>query len=90
MLWLSGRYILQIEQIDEETIAIKTWSAIGWHKTRNHSKKILQTQQFYPGRSIHWGAPSVNAPYSIIKTERGKKLLLDEQGEFFTDSKATK
>lgn len=83
MLWLSGRYILQIEKADEQHIFIKTWSIIGIHKTRKYPLAILKTETYYKGVSNHLNAPVVVAPYSVLKTTTGKKLILDEQGKFF-------
>ena len=85
MLWMSGRYILRIERIDEKNILIKTWSIIGFHKTRKYPATVLNTSVFNKGVSNYLGAPVVVAPYSVLKTSTGKKLILDEQGIFYTN-----
>ncbi len=90
MLWVSGRYIMKIEVIDEKTIAIKTWSVTGLHKTRNYPKEILNIEKFTPRKTVIWEEPNLNATYTVIKTNTGKKLLLDKQGEFFAASKVNK
>lgn len=78
MLWLSGRYILRIEEAEEGFVYIKTWSIIGRHKTRKYPDNLLDTAMFRKGVSNHPGAPVVVAPYSVLKTPTGKKLILDE------------
>lgn len=82
MLWLSGRYILKIEQTDEIFILITIWSMLGVYRTEKHPVEILKTEKFYKGVSNHFNAPVVVAPYSVLKTTTGKKLILDQQGFF--------
>lgn len=90
MLWLSGRYILKIELADENHILITTWSMLGFHKTEKHPAEILKTETFCKGVSNHFNAPVVVAPYSILKTTTGKKLILDEQGFFELKTRLSK
>jgi len=78
MLWMNGRYILQIKKADENYIFIKTWSILGFHKTRKYPADILKTTVFHKGISKYPDTPVVVAPYSVIKTPKGKKLILDE------------
>jgi len=77
MLWLSGRYILKIEEAEEGFVYIKTWSIIGLHKTQKYPREILDTATFHKGVSNHPGAPVVVAPYSILRTPNGKRLIWD-------------
>ncbi len=78
MVWLSGRYILRIEQTGEKHVSIQTWSIIGMYKTRVYPLEMLRTAVFYKGVSNYPNAPGVVAPYSVLKTPNGKKLILDE------------
>lgn len=84
MLWLNGRYVLRIEKADEKYIFIKTWSILGIHKTRKYPSEILKNPVYYPGVIKTYRTPVVVAPYSVIKTLSGKKLILDEQGSWIS------
>lgn len=83
MIWLSGKYLLEIKQIDNDWIQIKTWSIIGFHKTTTEPIDILKKQKYNSGYSKFQGAPAVNAPYLTLRTTKGKKLIVDLKAEFF-------
>lgn len=87
VLWLNGKYILRIEQADENYIFIKTWSLFGVHKTRKYPADILSTAIFYTGITKGYRTPLVIAPYSILKTSSGKKLVLDKRGSWVSTKK---
>lgn len=87
VLWLNGKYILRIEQADEHFVFIKTWSIFGIHKTRKYPADILNSATFYNGITKSYRTPVVIAPYSILKTSSGKKLVLDEQGTWVSTKK---
>ncbi|WP_140937424.1 hypothetical protein [Sphingobacterium lumbrici] len=77
MLWLSGRYILCIERTGENFVLIQTWSIIGLHRTKKYPAEILDTADFRLGKSNIPHTPVVIAPYSIVRTPKGKKLIWD-------------
>ncbi len=80
MLWLSGRYILKIEEAEEGFVYIKTWSIIGLHRTKRYPKAITTSGTYYHGRANLPSTPVVNAPFSVLRTPSGKRLILDEAG----------
>lgn len=87
VLWLSGKYILQIKQADENHLFIKTWSILGFHKTQKFPAEILKTAVSHIGMTKTHRSPVVIAPYSVLKTLSGKKLILDEQGSWTSTKK---
>lgn len=87
MIWMSGRYILQIKRIDDNNILIKTWSIIGFNKNRSYPVTIFNAAIYKKGVSKYLGAPIVIAPYSILKTPTKKRLILDELGTFNIETK---
>lgn len=82
MVWLSGKYVLRVDQLDEQTIAVKVWTIYGLPYDRSYPASILAKSKSYQGRSSHIGAPTVSAPYTIIRTAKGKKLIIDDAGVF--------
>ena len=89
MLWLSGRYVLSITESDtrNETIEVKTWSFIGFYRTRYYPKSILNNSQYNPGTGFYGRGPVVNAPWYQLKTPKGKTLVVDGKGDFFYQGK---
>lgn len=82
MIWLSGRYVLKIENAEEGFINIQTWSILGFYKKRKYPKDILNQQKYHEGYTKFNGVPAANAPWIQIKTQEGKTLIIDAQGEF--------
>jgi len=82
MLWLSGRYILKIEDSKEGFISVKTWSILGFHKTEKHPKSILDNIKYCQGYTHIRGTTTANAPWFKLKTPKGKILVIDAQGHF--------
>lgn len=81
MLWLSGRYILQIDLLHPEIINIKTWSIIGLHASKTYPMKILEQSKFHQGYLRFSEAPTVNAPWFRLQTPKGKLLIMDLRGD---------
>ncbi len=84
MLWLSGKYVIEIIQSndDEENIVVKTWSIFGFYRSKIYPKGILEHTKFHFGKANFSHVPTVNAPWWQLKTPNGKVLVVDMQGEF--------
>lgn len=75
MLWISGKYVLQITKANENYIFVKTWSIFGFHKIRKFPADMLKTAVYQTGVYKYPNTPVVSAPYSILKTPSGKQLM---------------
>lgn len=82
--WLSNRYVLCIEFIDEKQLKIKTWSLFRFSVTYMYAYAdfINNDIQLNDGTTMLPNAPIVIAPWDGIRLMNGKKLLVDAQGEF--------
>jgi hypothetical protein len=85
MLWLSGRYVLQISETANGELEVETWSFWGLYCKRKYPGSILINPKFHYGRTAFSHVPTVNAPWWGLKTPRGKSLVVDLQGTFFFD-----
>ena len=86
MLWLNGRYVLEIREAEDETVVVKTWSIFGLHRTRRYPKSILTgDRKFHSGQAWVDTGPRVNAPWIRLKTPGGRLLVVDAQGSFTGD-----
>lgn len=85
LCWLSGRYVLTIVRVENEKefIQVKTWSVLGFYKTRKYHRNILKKYAYFRGESAYYEAPSVKAPWFRLKTPNGKWLVVDARGEFY-------
>lgn len=83
IIWLNGRYVLQIEKSTENHILIKTWSISGFHKTRKYPESMLENPIFNFGNASFSHVPTVKASWWKLKAPNGKSFVVDLQGEFF-------
>lgn len=82
MLWLNGKYVLKLEVLPNKVIRISTWSIFKMKRKMLWKAEDFDPHaQFYEGRTEIIGKPKVYAPFLIFKSRKGKKLLLDLQGE---------
>lgn len=80
ILWLNNRYVTRIERIDEFHLLITTWSLFGKPKTKKHLDIVLRKAADpidNADNNLHW-TPDVKSPWVLIKTARGKKLIVDQ------------
>src|SRR5690606_3159371 len=77
MLWMNGRYILQIKKADENYIFIKTWSILGFHKTRKYPADIFLSTVFYNGISNYLYNSVIVTPFSVFIYTIDHKLFID-------------
>lgn len=83
MLWLSGKYVLMLELMPGKQVRISTWNILGGQHTRIWNvAEFVPEAKMYEGQTEIITKPKVNAPYLIFSSLKGKKLLLDLQGEF--------
>lgn len=85
LFWLDGRYVLRIERIDRKHVLITTWRLFRKPKTAKYYDGILR--RVLPGRYVG-GARSASpfrSPCTLLRTPRGKKLLIDHAGDFLGD-----
>lgn len=82
MVWLSGRYVLMIKQINHNELLISTWSIIGFHKSFVQDVQLLKDVAFISGDAHFSGVPKVNAPWIKLITSKNKTLVVDIQGDF--------
>ncbi len=84
MLWLSGKYVLEIIQSEtnKSEITVKTWSLFGLYRTKTYPKAMLENRKFHFGKANFSHVPTVNAPWYQLKTPSGKTMVMDLQGEF--------
>ncbi len=85
MLWLSGRYVLQINETVTGELEVETWDFLGLYRIKIYPRSILSDPKFHYGRAAFSHVPAVNAPWWGLKTPRGKTLVVDLQGTFFFD-----
>lgn len=83
MLYLSGRYVLQIEEKEDGSLMLELWTIIGI------TKKVLlaagsweQRSSMHEGQSNFLGTPMVDAPWIGLKTKKGKRYVIDADGDF--------
>lgn len=69
-------------QVDDEQVAIKTWSIVGLHGNKQYPKTILSEMVFNAGKGFYGRGPVVNAPWLKLTTPKGKTLVVDLQGAF--------
>lgn len=82
ILWLSGKYVLKIENAEKGFIYITTWSVLGVNKISKHPVTILKAMKYHQGYTKIPDTPATNAPWFQIKTIKGKILVIDAQGNF--------
>lgn len=83
MLWLNGKYVLKLEVLPNKVIRISTWSVFKMKQRMLWKVEDFNNHaQFYEGRTEIIGKPQVYAPFLILRSRMGKKLLLDLQGQF--------
>lgn len=82
MVWLSGRYVLLIKQINQNELLITTWSIIGFQKSIVEDVQLIKSASFIRGDAYFSGVPKVNAPWLKLKTKENKILVVDMQGDF--------
>lgn len=88
MLWLSGRYIVQIDLVHPEIIQINTWSIIGLHASKTYPMAILEQSEFHQGYLRFAEAHTVNVPWFRLQTPKGKLLIMDLRGDIRNELKA--
>jgi hypothetical protein len=83
MVWLNGRYVLEITKAEDEIVSVKTWSILGLHRTRRYPRSILtEGCKFHSGQAWIDTGPRVNAPWLRLRTPEGRLLVVDAQGSF--------
>lgn len=82
MLWMSGRYVVRVTQLPDEFVAIKTWSILGWNRTKIYPESVWKNSVYQEGKANYHGVPSVNAPWLRLKTPSGKTLVVDLDADF--------
>lgn len=81
MLWISGRYVLTVERLGEN-VRIRFWTVL---LPRTCTWPVSAWQggsEFHDGKLVLPGRPIVNAPWTGLHTPEGRKLILDDQGEY--------
>jgi len=82
MVWLSNRYIIYITRLKNGKLVISTWHIVYGSTTRIIAgPEYMQYGVYHEGRTVLPFAPIVNAPYTTVFIG-GKKMILDEQGDF--------
>lgn len=86
LFWLDGRYVLRIERIDRKHVLITTWRLFRRPKTVKYYDGILKT--VFRGRRVgrHRSASPFRSPCTLLRTPRGKKLLIDHAGDFLGEA----
>ncbi|MCU0395496.1 MAG: hypothetical protein MUF29_06280 [Chitinophagaceae bacterium] len=80
--WLSGRYVLEMQEAAKDTLVVKTWHWLGLHRTRRYPVSLLEDAGYVEGRTRLPGRPVVHAPWLKLRTPGGKALVLDLQGKY--------
>lgn len=79
MLWLSGRYVTQVEATAGGGVRVEVWTLLG---PRTEDWTALRGGEFHAGQSHGLPGVQVDAPWTGYRTPAGKRLIVDEQGEF--------
>ena len=79
-LWLSGRYVTQVELAAPGQINVEVWTLFG--PQRREWKSAFNPGEFHEGHLYLPYTPEVHAPWTGYRTPEGKRLIVDEQGEF--------
>lgn len=83
LLWISGRYVLTIREIDDSTLVVSTWSVWGKRNTHLYPKSILEPS-FYTINTMCLPDDKATQSFWIpLKTPKGKDLIVDLQGVFY-------
>ena len=80
LLWLSGRYVTQVEHVGRQRLRVTVWSLTGARETE--WKAAFSGGEFHAGKLVLPYTPIVNAPWTGYRTPEGKKLVVDAQGDF--------
>ena len=80
--WISGRYVLRIDQLDDTTIRLTTWTLYFWHQRFTQPYAILQNSTLQPGQGFYGRGPVVNAPWEKVMTTNNKTLVIDLKANF--------
>lgn len=76
LCWLSGRYVLRVEQPAAGAVRLRLWTLLG--------ARTREWQRPFAGGEAHDGLSDVQAtaPWTGYRTPEGRLLVVDGRGEF--------